>query len=467
MKVFINKFLIWICLVCLCQIPVSALDKLPFVLPTDPDGWREDDFEKRFKGSYGINSYLEPELDVDNFNVYEGVLAFLDNSEGAIAFIKNSMAALEEQGIEVSASLHFLLGNFFFESDEHDLAEEQYVLAIHKHPSFLRAYENLGYSFMQNDQNEKALPVLLKALELGSNDSQIHGLIGFLYLDKELYLSALSAFESAMLFNPRNNTWRFGIFQSLINLQRNENALGVAEEILLFDPDNPSNWQNVASLLMRLDREDEVISHVEMVHQLSGASVRTHRLLGNLYFNRKMVEQANLEFQSMIDLASVASDLEDVLEVCEGMLYFGFVEEAQSLIGKLRSKGAELGLVIDPESTEMIQAMIYMEDGQSDRAETIFLRVLEANPAQPRALLFLAQIFTQQRDFDQAGIYFELAQLYPEVSYDAFYAHAQLLLALEQRDAALERLRQAQSIRGSDELAEIVRSLEETGRLVR
>jgi tetratricopeptide (TPR) repeat protein len=467
MKAKIKEFLIWICLVCLCQFPIAALDDLPFELPAYPEGWREDDFEKRFKGSYGINSFLEPELDVDNFNVYEGVLAFLDNSEGAIIFIQNSMAVLDEKGIEASASLHFLLGNFFFENNQHDQASEQYVLAIHKHPNFLRAYENLGYSFMQNDQNEKALPVLLKALELGSNDSQIHGLIGFLYLDKKLYLSALSAFESAMLFNPRNNTWRFGIFQCLIHLNRNESALGVAEEILLFDPDNPSNWQNVASLLMRLNREDEVISHVEMVHQLGGASFRSRRLLGNLYYNREMIVQAGGEYSSMIDLASEVVQLEDVLEVCEGMLYFGFVEEAQSLFGKLTSKGTELGLVIDPESTEMIQAMIYMKEGRLDQAETVFRRVLKANPAQARALLFLAQILVLQRDFDQAGIYFELAQMYPKVSYNAYYAHAQLLLGLEQREEALVKLKLAQSIEASDELAEIISSLEETGRLIR
>ena len=206
----------------------AAQDELPITFPTDPDRWREEDFEKRFKGSYGINSYLEPELDVDNFNVYEGVLAFLDNREEAVTFVKNSITALEEQGIEASASLYFLLGNFYFEGNRHDLAIERYIQAVHKHPSFLRAYENLGYSFMQNNENEKALPVLLKALELGSNDSQIHGLIGFIYLEKELYLSALTAFESAMLFNPRNNTWRHGIFQCLVNMGRNEDALGVA-----------------------------------------------------------------------------------------------------------------------------------------------------------------------------------------------------------------------------------------------
>ena len=77
---------------------------------------------------------------------------------------------------------------------------------------------------------------------------------------------------------------------------------------------------------------------------------------------------------------------------------------------------------------DLIQGMIYLENGQSDLAETNFRKVIETNPAHPRALLFMAQTLTLQREYDQAGIYFELAQLYPEVRYDAYYAHAQLLL---------------------------------------
>ena len=228
---------LWVMLsVLVFQTLLPVQDELPFEFSAELKQWKEANFEERFKGSYGINAYLEPEMDVDNFNVYEGVLAFLDNREGAISYLINGMTALEEQEVEVSASLNFLLANFHFENKDYTAASEQYIKAIHKHPNFLRAYENLGYGFMFEEENEKALPVLLKAIELGSNDSQIHGLIGFLYLEKELYLSALSAYELAMLFNPRNNAWRFGILQCLINLDRREAALGVAEEILLFDP---------------------------------------------------------------------------------------------------------------------------------------------------------------------------------------------------------------------------------------
>ncbi len=438
-----------------------------FDFPDNPERWREEDFEKRFKGTYGINAYLEPELDVDNYNVYEGVLAFLDNSEGAITYIENSIAALKEQQIEVSASLNFLLGNFHFSNDAHELATQQYIEAIHKHPSFLRAYENLGYSFMQVNQNEKALPVLIKALELGSNDSQIHGLIGFLYLEKEIYLSALAAFESAMLFNPRNNTWRFGILQCLIQLERHEDALGVAKEILLFDPDNPSNWQNVANIHLRMEHEEEGMSHLEVTHSLGGGSYVSRRLLGNMYFNREMVEQAAVEFTEMVNLATAPEELEDVLQVCEGFLYFGFVEEAQLLLNELTVKASDLELELDAISLKMVDAMIAMEGGRSDFALRTFLEVLDENPAQPRALLFVGQLYSRQGDIDEAGVYYELAQMYPVVSYDALYAHAELLLGLGKRDEALDKLRQAAAIRPSEGLSQIIRSVEDTGRLVR
>lgn len=445
----------------------AQTEELPFILPTDPNRWTEEEFEARFKGTYGINAAIEPELDVDNFNIYEGVLAFLDNREAAITYIQNSIKTLTEQGIEVSASLYFLLGNFYFENDQHDLAVEQYIQAVHKHPTFLRAYENLGYSLMQTGQNEKALPVLLKALELGSNDSQIHGLIGFLYLDKELYMSALTAFEWAMVFNPRNNTWRFGIFQSLINLNRNEDALGVAEEILLFDPDTASNWQNAASLSLRLGKEDEAISQLEVMHHLGGATYLSRRLLGNIYFNREMVDEAYVEFLELIKLAENPEQLEDLLSVCEGLLYYDYVDQSQELFNQLDRKARELGFELDPESMEFIQAAIHLDKQEFEEARSLLKRVLDRNPAHTRALLLMAESLIGLQRFDEAGIYFELAQAYPDVAYDAYYRHAQLLLGQNLTEEAVAKLREAYTLKPSDDLAEIIRSISETGRMLR
>lgn len=441
-------------------------DELPFRFREDLFDWKEEDFEKRFKGSYGINAYLEPELDVANFNVYEGVLAYLDNKDGAIDYLKNGMAILKDQGAEVSATLNFLLGNFYFEKKDHSGAIEQYIAAIHKHPDFLRAYENLGYSFMLNDEQEKALPVLLKAIELGSNDSQIHGLIGFLYLEKELYLSALAAYEMAMLFNPRNNTWRYGILQCLINLGRNEDALGVAEEVLLFDPDRPANWQNLANLLLRLDRNEEAAAHLEVAHRLGGASYESRRLLGNLYFNSQNIESARQEFFQMIELLSDVEQLDDILLVCEGLLVQGYTEEARILISKAKEKSRQNDFNLDSVALDFVEGMIFLENDRLSQAESTLARVLEVDPAHPRALLAMGEVYLRSGKLDRAVLYFELAELNREVAYEAYYNHAQLLLGLGQTEEALEKLRAAYALESNDGLLEIIRSLEESGRLI-
>ncbi|MBC9867092.1 MAG: tetratricopeptide repeat protein [Opitutae bacterium] len=441
-------------------------DAMTFEMPEDLFNWKEEDFEKRFKGSYGINSYLEPELDVDNFNVYEGVLAYLEYPEEAIAFLINGMANINEQGFEVSATLNFLLGNFYFETNDHSRAIEQYISAIHKHPDFLRAYENLGYSFMLNDEKEKALPVLLKAIELGSNDSQIHGLIGFLYLEKELYLSAMAAYEIAMLFNPRNNTWRFGILQCLINLGRNEDALGVAEEVLLFDPDRAANWKNVANLLLRIGRYDEAAAHLEVMHRLGGASYESRRLLGNLYFTDQNIESAFREFLQLLDLLSDGEQLNDILLVCQGLLIHGYAEEARTLISKSREKSRQEDLRLNAMVLDLVEGLIFLETHQLGQAESTLARVLEVDPANPRALLAMGEVYLRSGKWDQAVLYLELAELNPEVAYDAYNNHARLLLGLGQTQEALEKFRAAYSLDSNEELLEIIRSLEESGRLM-
>ena len=441
-------------------------DALSFELPEDLFNWKEEDFAKRFKGSYGINSYLEPEMDVDNFNVYDGALAYLEYPDEAIAYLINGMANINDLGFEVSATLNFLLGNLYFEKNDHSRAVEQYISAIHKHPDFLRAYENLGYSLMLNDEKDKALPVLLKAIELGSNDSQIHGLIGFLFLEKELYLSALAAYEIAMMFNPRNNTWRFGILQCLINLGRNEDALGVTEEVLLFDPDRASNWKNAANLLLRIDRNDEAAAHLEVAHRLGGASYESRRLLGNLYFTEKNIESAFREFLQLIELLSEGRQLDDILLVCQGLLVHGYAEEARALISKAKEKSRQEDLRLNSLALDFLEGMIFLENDQLSQAESTLARVLEVDPAHPRALLAMGEVYLRSGKLDQAVLYFELAELNQEVAYEAYYNHAQLLLGLGQNQEALEKLRSAYSLESNEELLEIIRSLEESGRLI-
>lgn len=52
--------------------------------------WKEEDFQNRFLGRYGVNGYTEPQMDVENFNVYEGAMALIENKSEAVTISKRA-----------------------------------------------------------------------------------------------------------------------------------------------------------------------------------------------------------------------------------------------------------------------------------------------------------------------------------------------------------------------------------------
>jgi tetratricopeptide (TPR) repeat protein len=115
----------------------------------------------------------------------------------------------------------------------------------------------------------------------------------------------------------------------------------------------------------------------------------------------------------------------------------------------------------------LIEGIVYLQQDEFIEARKRLLQVLETEPGNGQALLSLGDVYLRLADWDQATIYFELAQMYPDFAYDALYSHAQLLLGLGQTEDALEKLREANGMEGHGDLTELIRSIEETGRLLR
>ena len=159
-------------------------------------------------------------------------------------------------------------------------------MAIEKHPSYLRAYANLGFVLMEIGEHERALPVLLKSVELGANESQIYGLIGFVYSNAGLYESALVAYRLAIFLNPTSREWRKGVLSCLIDMERNEEALNVLDEMIAFEYDNSTKWIQRASILFELGEKDSAIANTQVAHLLGGESFKSQLFLGNMLYEK-------------------------------------------------------------------------------------------------------------------------------------------------------------------------------------
>lgn len=423
--------------------------------------WKDEDFQSRFLGRYGVNGFTEPQMDIENYNIYEGTIALIEDKEKAIEYLKYGISEMEKNGLEASPSLHFTLGSIYDELGKKDLAIEQYITSVKKHPNFLRAYANLGFALMEINEQEKALPVLLKTVELGANESQIHGLIGRIYTDKKLYESALSSFRSAIVFKPENNNARFGIIQCLIALGRYEDAIPVIDEALAFDRNNVDHWHNRAGLLMRLNRIDEAIVDLQTAHHLGGESYTSLLDLSALYFQKELYKDSINCLLNTIPLAKNQAELERILGYANSLVSANQLDGAIAILQKVEHKSNVLNVPMDTYLINKIEAKNAL--AKHDFAETIrfIAPLIEQTPLDGTLYLMKAKALLGLQEKEEAILSYQIAATINTSAFQANYELARLMLSDGEMDKALTFLRTAYSKKPSDALRDHIRTIEE------
>ena len=150
--------------------PLSAAEKMPL----SKDYWKNPIFLKEFNGSYRIDANIEPVLSSGERGELVAIQKLMASGKRADV-IKKLQASKYSR---TSASIQFNLGNVLSEEGELTKAISSYKKAIAILPSFRRAYQNLAYVYVKQEDYEKAFPLLLKVLNLGGNDGSVHGLLG-------------------------------------------------------------------------------------------------------------------------------------------------------------------------------------------------------------------------------------------------------------------------------------------------
>ena len=122
------------------------------------------EFVKRFLGSYGIDSHVEPKISEDELVILQSVAEYAsqDKMDDAIDVLKENLDFESS-----SAALDYTLGNLLFQSEKVSAAIEQYTNAIRKFPRFRRAYKNLGLVQVQEGRYSDAATLLVETIARG------------------------------------------------------------------------------------------------------------------------------------------------------------------------------------------------------------------------------------------------------------------------------------------------------------
>ncbi len=473
--------------------------------------YNSPEWERSFVGSYGIDPGVEPEINRQDTalmtllgKVRDNIQAVAEAEEAEQpsqnflrAIITDIDAYLSGQrGRQGAASANVLqiAGNISMRLSElaqspaeierwENRSIEYFEAAVESFPNFLRVHKNLGNILFRNeDRREEAKKHLLRALELGDNDSITYGLLGFIYFEEERYTSAEIAIRNSLMLNPESFEFRQVLAQVLFNQQRFHEAESALDELLVIRPNSADLWNLQANAYIATDRIDQAAYNLEMVRMMGVANAQSLRLLGDVYMNRSIVDAAADAYLEAIDATDDVAFYSSFAGAARTLINFSGYEEALAVIERLEGRfGDSLN---DRQEIELLtlrsQANIAM--GRGIEAIENLEAVLRRDPFNGGALIALGQYYSDlapdaslaeeqqqiqgRRHENRAILYFERAQEVDDIDQQvrAYIAHARLRVRRQELDTALDLLESAQGLRRQEYLEPYVEQVRQAVR---
>ena len=241
--------------------------------------------------------------------------------------------------------------------------------AAGKPPNHFRAHANLGVSYLDAKQYDRALGAFKKALSLNPTyPTEIYTNIGMLYLDRGRQTLARKHLERALALNP-NNFVALDLIGTLYRKQKNyKEALKHYGMAIKINPNFALSHHNIGILYLEMGELDNAVSTLQHAIMLRPNLAEAHSSLG-----------LALARQGRYDLA----------------------------IPTLRK-----AIKIDDKNQEALfnLATAYHKTGQYEMAAQVYKSVLKMNPGDVEALHNLGLLyFKHLKDIKQARLYLNRA----------------------------------------------------------
>jgi tetratricopeptide (TPR) repeat protein len=291
----------------------------------------------------------------------------------------------------------------------------------------VRLHFTLGLLLASGKQYRAAQLELEKANALQPETPEILYNLGQVYLRSSDFAQAEVVLNRALKLKPDTADTLYLLGQAYSDQSRPVDALDVLARAHKLAPENPDITFLLARVSMTQNYFEDAIPLLESALKVAPERADLHAALGESYFMAGKAEKAIDEFKTLIRVDPSARSYAFM-----GLSYrhLGRFDEAR--------KYFEDGLKLDRHNVSCLFNLGYIEErqGNTAAAESKFQETLKVNPDFPEALLELANLRIEKKQFPEAA---ELLRRYVKVSRDAapgYYKLAMVERSLHQTQAA-------------------------------
>ena len=190
--------------------------------------------------------------------------------------------------------------NLLLEQGRHKDAEKQIKQVLEQEPNNDHALSILARCYMNNDEVDKGIEIINKAIAIAPNESFYFYLLGFGYFQKDMVLPAKTNLQKAIQLDPYNPEY-FGMLSFIfLNEKEYDEALANANEGLELDPENITCLNARARALNKLKRTGEAIDTIGDSLSKDPDNKFTHATIGWNYFERGDQKKAAHHFREAL-----------------------------------------------------------------------------------------------------------------------------------------------------------------------
>ena len=420
--------------------------------PLSENTWSNPEFVDRFMGSYGVDTAKSPSISSEEAEIFRQVAKSGYKSDTAIKILSKAINA------ESSGAMDFALANFLLQNGDIGLAIDSFAIAIDKFPNFGRAYKNIGLAYIQQNNFEKALPNLTKSLEILGGDGGLFGLIGYCHLNNENYGPALDAYKLALVFEPESRDWRLGQLKALQNLRKYNEVENIIYSYIDEKPTEPEFWLQQANAFIAQKEYLQAAANFEVVKMLGGADREMYLLLGDIYVNLDAPTLALEPYNLALSTGEVKP--EDALSLAKVMSRRLPANQLKEFLTKITQTYKNTLNQENSLTLLTLKAANALSMDDKDGAMIMLSEVVAKDPLNGSALLTLGSYYLQENELAKALDYYDRASKVEAVQVDALLGATRVLVKKGKYLLAINRLKEAQTIKEQYFVAEYITTLE-------
>ena len=416
--------------------------------------YKDPYWQKRFVGDLGFLSDREPGISLEEKELLDEIKNLLPNRIG------EAIELLEESTTDTSsAALDFIIGQLNLQIGNLQPAKIHMEKAARKYPNYLRAQRTLGLLNVRLEDYDQAVKHLTKSISLGDTEGRTYGLLGYCFQYQGIPMAAEKAYGIAVISEPDNLDWKNGLARNLLDQDKFFESYFQFEQLILKNPSNADNWVLQANCLIGLNRIDEAAANIEIITRMGLAQSESMHLLGDIYLMKNLYDPAQKAYLAALNNGT-SSSIEGPLQVADSLIKSGAIDDAATLVNKLRS--VYRGKTTDDEELTLLtmQSQIAIAQGNGEKARATLGKITERDPLRGRALITLGQYYSDNANVEQAILMFERAEQLDDFRAEALVAHARLMVVEKSWNDATELLRDAQSSFHKDSVQEFLEQVE-------